>query len=48
MRENLKLNNQMRLNFNASFLNQTPFTADIRMRLNDQYGNFRMDAQLGD
>ena len=47
MRENLKLNNQMRLNFNASFLNQTPFTADIRMRLNDRYGNFRMDAQLG-
>ena len=47
MRENLKLNNQMRLNFNASFLNATPFTADIRMRLNDRYGNFRMDAQLG-
>jgi hypothetical protein len=44
----IKNNNQMRLNFNASFLNESPFHANIRMKLNDNNGNFQMDAELGE
>jgi len=45
--EFVRLNYMMHLQFNASFLNQTPFTADIQMRLNDRKGNFQLDAQMG-
>ncbi len=44
----IKNNNQMRLNFHASFLNESPFYANIRMKLNDNNGNFQMDAGLGE
>ncbi len=44
----IKTNNQMRLNFNASFLNETPFLANIRMKLNDKNGAFQLDAKLGE
>ncbi len=43
----IKLNNQMRLDFNSSFLNVTPFKAIIHMRLDDRKGNFNLDARLG-
>ncbi len=45
--EFVRQNHMMHLQFNASFLNQTPFTADIQMRLNDRKGNFKLDAQMG-
>lgn len=44
----IKNNNLMRLNFNASFLNESPFHANIQMKLNDNNGNFKMDAGLGE
>ena len=44
----IRLNNIMRLLFKASFLNHSPFYADIRMKLNDRKGIFRLDAQLGE
>jgi hypothetical protein len=44
----IKRNNQMSLFFNASFLNETVFNANIRMRLNDRNGSFQMDARLGE
>jgi hypothetical protein len=39
--------NQMRLNFRASFLNESPFSAIIVMRLNDRQGHFQLNARLG-
>ena len=36
----------MRLHFESSFLNATPFTANINMRLNDRLGRFQLDAKL--
>jgi hypothetical protein len=44
----IKQKNQMDLNFNASFLNETPFNANIQMQLNDRKGNFKIDARLGE
>ncbi len=44
----IKTNNQMRLSFNASFLNETPFFASIRMKLNDKNGAFQLDAKMGE
>ncbi|HEV3224528.1 MAG TPA: hypothetical protein VGZ90_16730 [Puia sp.] len=44
----IKLNNQMSLLFNASFLNETVFNANIKMRLNDWNGNFQLDARMGE
>ncbi|HSZ34121.1 MAG TPA: hypothetical protein VK772_12465, partial [Puia sp.] len=44
----IRTNNQMRLNFNASFLNETPFAANIRMKLNDKNGAFQLDAKMGE
>jgi hypothetical protein len=41
-------NNLMRLNFKASFLDESPFSANIRMRLNNREGVFDMDAELGE
>jgi hypothetical protein len=48
MPEYIRLNNIMRLNFKASFLDQSAFTAVIRMKLNDRKGVFQLDAQLGE
>ena len=47
MPEIIRRNNRMILNFNASFLNATPFSANIRMRLNDHSGRFQLDAKMG-
>lgn len=44
----IRKNNQMRLKFNASFLNETPFLANIQMKLNDKNGEFQLDAKLGE
>lgn len=48
MMVHIKNNDQMRLNFNASFLNESPFHAKIQMKLNDDNGNFQIDAGLGE
>ena len=44
----IKLNNQMSLHFSASFLNDAAFNVNIRMRLNDRNGIFKLDASLGE
>jgi hypothetical protein len=36
----------MSLDFRSSFLNETPFTAIIKMHLNDPDGHFTLDASL--
>ncbi len=46
--DSIRKNNQMRLHFESSFLNATPFTANINMRLNDRLGRFQLDAKLGE
>jgi hypothetical protein len=46
MRDSIRKDHQMRLHFESSFLNATPFTANINMRLNDHLGHFRLDAKL--
>jgi hypothetical protein len=48
MMVHIKNNNLMLLDFNASFLNETPFHTNIQMKLNDKNGNFKMDAKLGE
>jgi hypothetical protein len=48
MPQYIRQNNQMLMHFNASFLNESPFNATIRMRLNDRKGVFIMDARLGE
>jgi hypothetical protein len=48
MPEYIRENNQMLLQFHADFLNVSPFSAQIRMRLNDRRGIFSMDARLGE
>jgi hypothetical protein len=48
MPDSIRKNSQLRLHFEASFLNVSPFTADISMRINDRKGNFQMDAKLGE
>jgi hypothetical protein len=48
MPEYIRKNNQMRLNFNAEFLNKTAFTADIAMKLNDKRGIFQLDAKMNE
>jgi hypothetical protein len=48
MPEYIRRNNIMRLDFKSSFLNQTGFSAVIRMKLNDRKGDFQLDAQLGE
>jgi hypothetical protein len=47
MQKYIRLNNQIRLHFKSDFLNETVFTADIQMRLNDSKGNFQLDARMG-
>jgi hypothetical protein len=47
MKDRIRQQNQMRVQFNASFLNAAPFTAKIQMRLNDRQGHFTLDARLG-
>ena len=44
--DSIRKENQMRLHFESSFLNATPFTANINMRLNDRLGRFQLDAKL--
>jgi hypothetical protein len=44
--DSIRKENQMRLHFESSFLNATPFTANINMRLNDHLGRFQLDAKL--
>jgi hypothetical protein len=44
----IRQNNLMRLQFNASFLDASPFSAEIRLKLNDRHGIFSMDASLGE
>jgi hypothetical protein len=44
----IRQNNMMRLNFDAAFLNESSFSANIRMRLNDRKGNYNLDAGLGE
>jgi hypothetical protein len=46
MAERIRLQNQMVLHFHALFLNESSFTADIHMRLNDKRGHFHLDASL--
>ena len=46
MKDRIRQQNQMRVQFNASFLNAAPFTAKIQMRLNDRQGHFTLDARL--
>ena len=46
--DSIRRNNQMRLHFNASFLDKAAFTVDMRMRLNDRKGSFQLNAQLGE
>ena len=48
MKKYIQQNNQMQVQFNASFLDTTPFSAKILLRLNDRQGNFHMDARLGE
>ena len=48
MPEYIRRDNRMHVKFNAFFLNASPFSADIEMKLNDRRGNFLMDAQLGE
>ena len=48
MPEYIRQNNQMLVRFNADFLNTSPFSAQIRLRLNDRRGIFSMDASLGE
>lgn len=48
MMDSIRINHQMRLHFNSSFLNKTKFTAGIRFRLNDPTGRFQLDAELGE
>jgi len=48
MPEFIRQNNQMLVRFHADFLNASPFTAQIRFRLNDRRGIFSMDASLGE
>ena len=38
----------MLVRFNADFLNASPFSAQIHLKLNDRRGLFRMDASLGE
>jgi hypothetical protein len=45
--EYIRQNNQMHVLFNAVFLNEAPFSADIRLRLNDRKGHFTLNARLG-
>jgi hypothetical protein len=47
MMKYIRRNNQMRLDFKASFLNEAPFSAIIVMRLNDPQGHFQLNAKLG-
>jgi hypothetical protein len=47
IQDSIKKDHQMRLHFTASFLNESPFVADIRMQLNNRAGNFQLDAKLG-
>jgi hypothetical protein len=48
MPEYIREGNQMIVLFHADFLNASPFSAQIRMRLNDRRGIFNMDARLGE
>jgi hypothetical protein len=48
MMDSIRLDNQMRLQFESSFLNTSPFSATINMRLNDHQGRFQLDAKLGE
>jgi hypothetical protein len=47
MKDKIRQQNQSRVLFNASFLNATPFTAKIRLQLNDRQGHFIMDTRMG-
>jgi hypothetical protein len=47
MPEIIRRNNRMNLNFNASFLNATPFSVHMTMYLNDHSGRFQLDAKMG-
>jgi hypothetical protein len=47
IKEMISQQNEMIVHFNALFLNVTPFTASIKMRLNDRQGHFTMDARIG-
>ncbi len=47
MKDKIRQQSQMKVLFNASFLNAAPFTAKIRMQLNDRQGHFTMDTRLG-
>jgi hypothetical protein len=48
MPEYIRQNNNMLVRFRADFLNSSPFSAEIRLRLNDHRGVFTMDANLGE
>ena len=43
----LKKNDQLKLVFQASFLDQAPFHAEIQTRISKTEGNFRLQASLG-
>jgi len=48
MKQYIQQNNQMVVQYNASFLDASPFSARIVLRLNDRNGSFHMDASLGE
>jgi hypothetical protein len=48
MTKYIRQNDKMLVKFNASFLNASPFSAKIFLRLNDGKGSFHMDAGLGE
>jgi hypothetical protein len=48
MKDSIRRDNLMRLQFESSFLNASPFSATIIMRLNDPQGRFQLDANLGE
>ena len=43
----IRLNGFATLHFHSSFLNETSFTAVIKMKLNDSLGRFSLDANMG-
>jgi len=45
--DSIRIHKQMRLVFNASFLNASPFSVVMNLRLNDKQGHFQLDAKLG-
>ncbi|HZZ74765.1 MAG TPA: hypothetical protein VFE04_02520, partial [Puia sp.] len=48
MKDSISKDHQMKVHFESSFLNATPFTAEINLRLNDRNGNFQLDAKMGE